>query len=123
MGVNAVTKTNILQQACRECGINTHIKILALKSDASTTPEKMANQWRKMHSQMPVKSSFVGCETLDMTFFFDNQDKACVSFSGYARHGGEDLTEGNLQKAFVIAGKMVETMQRLMDEELNAREL
>ena len=123
MGINAVTKSNILQQACKECGLDGHIKLLGLKRDATTWPEKVADGCRKMHSKMPVKSSFVFCDRLDMTFYFNHKNKACVSFSGYAQHGTRDLAEGKLQEAFVIAGKMVETMQKLIDEELTAHEL
>ena len=121
--INAVTKTNILEQACKECGLDRHIKVLELKCHATTLPEKRANEHRKMHSKMPVKSTFMYCDGLDMTFFFDRQNKACVSFFGWARDGGKDLAEGKLQEAFVKAGQMVETMQRLMDKELGKDEL
>ena len=101
MAVNAITKTNILEQACKECGLDRHIKVLELKCHATTLPEKRANEHRKMHTKMPIKSTFMYCDGLDMIFFFDKQNRACVSFYGWARNDSRDLKEKKLQEAIL----------------------
>ena len=91
------------------------------RKDAVTMAEQIAYRFRTARlrdKSLPVKNSFVFCDTLDMSFFFDAKNRACFSFSGYTYSGSDDICQNRLLKAFTKAENIVDYMQELMNEEL-----
>lgn len=111
-------KTEMLQKASWICGLDSHVKIIEKKFDEFTWAERISSHFRTPRTAMPVKNSYMFCDTLDMTFFYDKNNKPCVTYAGYAYCGCEDLRLGRLKKAIDKADEMLYTMKRLMDDEL-----
>lgn len=114
-------QAEIIYKACKKAGLDAHIKWIMTRKDAVTMAEQIAYRFRTARlrdKSLPVKNSFVFCDTLDMSFFFDAKNRACFSFSGYTYSGSDDICQNRLLKAFTKAENIVDYMQELMNEEL-----
>lgn len=65
------------------------------------------------HNFMPLKRSFMNCDHLDMTFFFDEDGNAKYVYSGYVDANGE---ADKVIKAFDTAEKMRVFMNRYLEQ-------
>ena len=110
------TQARLLQNACYITGIDTHIKILHRKCDASTHAEKIAvaNTGRR-DFPLPVKLSYMKCEGLDTAFWFDRFGGAHFAYSGIAEPYSADIRDGKLRRAFELAEKMLQNMENAVD--------
>lgn len=114
-------QAEIIYKACKKAGLDTHIKWIITKKDVVTMAEQIAYRFRtaKLRDKsLPVKNSYVFCDTLDMSFFFDVNNRAYFSFSGYTYSGSKDIEKKSLLKAFEKAESIVDYMQELMDIKL-----
>jgi hypothetical protein len=93
--------------ACRKLGLDAHTVTFDSKKDVSTEADKIATNF--YYNDMVVKKSYMGCESLDMTFFFDAQGDACYSYAGYT--DGRDTVE-----KLVAAFEKAEQLRTAMDE-------
>lgn len=109
-------RADCIFRACRANGLDGHIKWIEKKTQAYTWAEKIAMRF-KGKRDMPVKNGYMFCETLDMCFFYDEYENACVTYAGYARANSTDLAEDKLVNAFVIAKKVLLDMDRLIKGE------
>ena len=108
-------QAELIEKACREHGLDEHIKWIQKKEDAQLFAEAIAEQHRD-RMEMPVKNSFMYCDALNMCFFYDATGIPCMSYSGYAFVDSQDLCEGNIQKAFEKAKAVLQTMAKLSKE-------
>lgn len=104
-------EAEIIAAACKEHGLDTHIKWITKKSEAYTRAEQIATQFSGGKRQ-PVKNSYMYCDTMDACFFFAGGNPA-FSFSGYVTQGVGDLENGRLIEAMQTAKKVLDTMRRL----------
>ena len=105
-------EAEIIAAACKEHGLDTHIKWIPKKSEAYTRAEQIAHQFSGGKRQ-PVKSSYMYCDTLDVCFFFAGANPS-FSFSGYVTQGVGDLENGRLIEAIQTAKKVLDTMRRMI---------
>ena len=110
------TQRQLLYAACYESGLDGHITTLYRKGDARTPAEKIAvlNTGRR-DFPLPVKCSYMYCDGLDMTFWYDRFGGAHMAFSGITELYSADIREGNLKKAFEIAEKMLRNMENAVE--------
>lgn len=108
-------QSEIIRAACREAGLEGHIKWIERASDAQTQAEKLAYRF-KWKDRFPVKNSYMYCDTLDMCFYFAG-DNPAVSYSGYFIYGKGDLENGRLIDAFVRANGVLRLMELLAGKE------
>ena len=101
-------QAEIIKEACRAVGIDSHIKRLELKKEAYTWAERIAAQHKESGQTMPVKNSYMYCDTLDMCFFFMGRTPA-VSYAGYTTAGSKDIT-GGISEAFKKADAVLRYM-------------
>lgn len=86
--MNNYEKREALHDAARMCGLDGHVKVINYKNECSTHAEQIAEA--QMARPFPVKNSYLYCGTLDACFYYDREDNACCSFSGYVRYGSGD---------------------------------
>lgn len=115
-------QAELIYKACKEAGLDGHIRVINRKKDATTLAEKIAVRFMQDDQQLPVKNSYMFCETLDMCFFFTQQGTPQVAYAGYAHADSPDIrktdiAEGRLIEAFRKAGKVLQAMKRLAEEE------
>ena len=110
-------QADIIANACKDAGLDTHIKWVKYHKDSATWAEKIADRFRGSRI-MPVKNSYMFCDTLDMCFFFDSRGYACMTYAGYAYAGSRDITT-NLGAAFEKAEKVLASMQKAATESSN----
>lgn len=108
-------QAELIAAACKEAGLDAHIKWIERKKDALTRAEQIAACF-KGEAPLPVKNSYMFCETLDMCFFYTQTGEPQFSFSGYARLNRPDITEGKLIEAFRKADAVLQAMKRLAEE-------
>lgn len=90
-----------LEVAAKKCGLDCHISFIEKKSQLYTWADRIAGRFfRKM---MPVKRSYLYCDSLDIDFFFLEDGTAVYTYAGYADQ--RDATE-KIVDAFCIANKM-----------------
>ena len=109
-------RADCIYRACKENGLDGHITWIEKKTQAYTWAEKIAMRFKGKRA-MPVKNSYMFCEKMDMCFFYDEYENACVTYAGYARANSTDLVEDKLVNAFVIAKKVLLDMDRLIKGE------
>ena len=64
-------QAELIAIACKESGLDGHIKWIDRSSDAHTWAERIANGIRLRNGKrLPVKNSYMYCDTLDMCFFY-----------------------------------------------------
>lgn len=82
-----------------------------------TLAEKIAVQFMQAGQQLPVKNSYMFCDTLDMCFFYGPGDTPKVAYAGHAGADERDITEGKLVEAFRKADTVLRAMKRFAGEE------
>lgn len=62
-------QAELISAACKETGLDGHIRWIETQKQADTWAEKIAMRFKDKGSSLPVKNSFMYCDTLDMCFF------------------------------------------------------
>lgn len=109
-------QAELIHDACVELGLDGHIKWIEKHRDAYTEAERLADSAR-YGDALPVKNSYMFCDSLDMCFFYDRGNHASIAYSGRTFHGASDIKDGNIIKAFELAAKVLARMQELADAE------
>lgn len=109
-------QAELIYKACKEAGLDSHIRFIERKKDAQTWAEKIAVQFFR-GGQFPVKNSYMYCNTLDMCFFFGPGNTPKIAYAGHAGAREKDITEGKLIEAFRKADTVLRAMERLAREE------
>ena len=117
MGMTADKQAELIHNACRECGLDGHVKWIEGKQDVQSWAEKIAERFRNKRN-MPIKNSYMYCDQLDMCFFYTEWDLPVVTYAGYAGVKDTDITQGKLGQAFRKAREVLEAMRRLATEEV-----
>lgn len=112
--MTAEKQADIIAKACREAGLDGHIKRIEGRRQAQTWAERIAVQF-KGNNPLPVKNSYMYCDTLDMSFFFHENGKPGVAYAGYTVAGSPDI-KGKLVEAFATADKVLDAMEKLSKE-------
>lgn len=82
---------------------------------AQTWAERIAERFRGGR-QLPVKNSYMYCDTLDMSFFFGETGTPYMTYAGYVTADSKDITEEKLVEAFRKAGLVLEAMKELAEK-------
>lgn len=117
MGMTVYKQAELIHKACRECGLDGHVKWIETRKDIQTWAEKIAERFRQ-NRNIPVKNSYMYCDQLDMCFFYTAWDLPVVTYAGFAGVNDKDITEGQLEQAFRKAREVLEAMRRLAAEEV-----
>lgn len=97
-----------MEKAAKKLNLDAHITILQYKKDLHTWADRiLARFFRK---DMPIKRSYLFCDSLDVDFFFTEDGEAAFTYAGYADH--RELEEDKLIKAMCMAKQMREEMQK-----------
>lgn len=107
-----VEQARAMEKAAKILGLDAHIVGIDYKKDAYTWADRIM-VGRFFRKGMPVKRSYLFCESLDVTFFF-LEDKAVFTYAGFADQ--RDLKADALPKAFELAKRMVEEMEKAVEE-------
>ena len=110
-------QAELISTACKEAGLDSHIRWIERRKEAQTWAEKIAVQFLQAGQQLPVKNSYMFCDTLDMSFFYGPGDTPKVAYAGHAGADERDITEGKLVEAFRKADAVLRAMKRLAGEE------
>ena len=105
----------IIEKACKLANLGSHIKRITSRKDAATWAEKIAVQHQR-RKIMPVKSSYMYCDTLDMCFYFLHGHTPAIAYAGYAVVFSKDAS-GGLAHAFAKANEVLRYMAELMNME------
>ena len=106
----------MISEACCRAGVDSHVQWIIYKKDAVNFPMKTAVSWNTL--PVPVKNSFMYCDSLNMCFFYTDSNIATVAYSGYATLGRDLGNEDKLIAAFRKAKEILKFMQELMDAEM-----
>lgn len=117
MGMTVDKQAELIHKACREYGLDGHVKWIETRKDIQTWAEKIAERFRQ-NRNIPVKNSYMYCDQLDMCFFYTAWDLPVVTYAGFAGVNDKDITEGQLEQAFRKAREVLEAMRRLAAEEV-----
>lgn len=107
----------LISRACKEAELGCHIKLIHDKKHAQTWAERIATRFMGQ-KELPVKNSYMYCDTLDMCFFYTPEGVPQVTYAGYATADSPDITEGKLLKAFRKADEVLRAMKRLAEEDV-----
>lgn len=103
-------QADLISAACKEAGLDGHIRWIETQKQAGTWAEKIAMQFKDKDS-FPVKNSFMYCDTLDMCFFYDPHGVPRMTYAGFASAVSPDITEGKLIEAFRKAKQVLDAMK------------
>ena len=109
-------QAELIAKACKEAGLDTHIRWIESRKEAQTWAEKIAVQFMRAGQQLPVKNSYMYCDTLDMCFFYTPQGIPQVAYAGIAAADSADLTAAKLLDAFHKANAITQRMKKLAEE-------
>lgn len=109
-------QAELIAAACKEAELDAHIRWIESKQQADTWAERIAVRF-KGEAQLPVKNSYMFCDTLDMCFFYTPEGIAQVAYAGHATADSPDITEGKLLEAFRKADTVLRLMDKLAEEE------
>lgn len=101
-----------LEIASKKCGLDCHVSFIEKKSELYTWADKIAGRF--FRKRMPVKKSYLYCNSLDVDFFFLEDGTAVYTYAGYAEQ--RDATEEKIINAFRIANKMRLEMESAIKE-------
>ena len=73
-------QAEIIAKACGQAGIGSDIRWIENKKQADTWAERIATDCQ-FEKPIPVKSSYMYCNSLDMCFFYD-QGTPAVAYTG-----------------------------------------
>lgn len=113
--MTAERQAELISCACKEAGFDGHIRWIEGKKQANTWAEKIAVRF-KGDTPLPVKNSYMYCDTLDMCFFYNEQGTPFMTYAGYVTAESKDITEGKLLEAFRRARQVLSTMKELAEE-------
>lgn len=108
-------KIKILHDSARQCDLDSHITICDKKSDLQTNAEIMMGNMS--HFKNPHKNSYLFFDSVDACFYIE-RETACVTFTARWGVGSKDLSIGKMEKALISINKMLETMQVMINQEL-----
>lgn len=109
-------QAELIQKACREVGLDGHVKMIERRTQANTWPEKTAAAF-KGRDPLPVKNSYMYCDTLDMCFFYGPDDIPYMAYAGYVTVESKDIKEGKILEAFKKARQVLGNMKELASEQ------
>jgi hypothetical protein len=98
-----------MHDACKELGLDGHIKEIRFKKDASTYAERITLQFRK--PPLAVKNSYLYLDCVNFCFF-ENRGECDFAISGYI-HGNDKL---DIKSAIEKALKLCELTTLKMAE-------
>lgn len=113
--MTAQKQAELIAAACKKAGLDGHIKWIEKKAHAQTWAERIAERFRGGR-QLPVKNSYMYCDTLDMSFFYGETGTPYMTYAGYVTADSKDITEEKLLEAFRKAGQVLEMMKELAEE-------
>lgn len=113
--MTAKQRAELIYEACKENNLDGHITWIEGRRRAQTWAERIAVRF-KGSDPLPVKNSYMYCDTLDMCFFYNEHGTASMAYAGYVTTSSSDITEGKLVKAFQTAEAVLKTMKRLAEE-------
>ena len=108
-------QAELIHTACVESGLDGHIKWIEQHKDAHTAAERLADTSRN-YRVLPVKNSYMYCDSLDMCFFYSRHNNASLAYSGCTLYASTDIKDGKIIKAFELATKVLARMQELAEE-------
>jgi hypothetical protein len=97
----------LLEKAMGKCKLDSHVRNLEYKKDASTWAERIATRFH-VKGGLPVKNTYMHCNTLDMCFFYDISMVPTVTYAGYMQDRAKDTLA--LPQAFEKAAEVLGTM-------------
>lgn len=109
-------QAELISAACKEAWLDGHIRWIEVKKQADTWAEKIAVRFKGRNS-LPVKNSYMYCDTLDMCFCYNQQGTPIMAYAGYVTVDSPDITEGKLLEAFRRARQVLSTMKELAEED------
>lgn len=95
------------------CVVDVDLLLCGIK----TFPCGNGDDFKLTGQQLPVKNSYMFCDTLDMCFFYGPGDTPKVAYAGHAGADERDITEGKLVEAFRKADTVLRAMKRFAGEE------
>ncbi|WP_367567777.1 hypothetical protein [Lacrimispora sp.] len=98
----------LLEKAMKECQLDSHVKNMEYKKDANTWAERIATGFH-VKAGLPVKNSFMHCESLDMCFFYNEDMVPTVTYAGYTQDMKSDTAV--LPSAFEKAEEVLAMMR------------
>ena len=101
-----------LAKASKKCGLDSHVTYFSKKSDLTTWADRVIGFF--FRKGMPVKKSYMMCDSLDMTFFFFKNGIAAYTYAGYADM--RDAREEKIVNAFKKANEMRLAMEEALVE-------
>ena len=107
-------QAEIIAKACGQAGIGSDIRWIENKKQADTWAERIATDCQ-FEKPIPVKSSYMYCNSLDMCFFY-YQGTPAVAYTGYLTADCQDITSGKLIEAFQTANKILQLMEKFEEE-------
>lgn len=108
-------KVEILHDSARICDLDSHVTVCDKKSDLQTHAERMMGNMS--HVKNPHKNSYLFFDSVDACFYIE-RETACVTFTARWSVGSEDLSISRFEKALISINKMLETMQGMINEQL-----
>lgn len=108
-------QAELIALACKEAGLDGHIKWIDGRKQANTWAEKIAIRF-KGDGPLPVKNSYMYCDTLDMCFFYNEAGTPFMTYAGYVTEESRDIIEDKLLEAFRRARQVLNTMKELEKE-------
>ena len=100
-----------LEQACEHLGMDSHIVVIKSKKDCITDADKKA--YSIIGKPFAVKRSYLNCNSLDATFFYNNEGIASYTYCGY---GDPYDSKDKLLAAFETADNLRQTMDEVLQE-------
>lgn len=101
-----------MRKAAKKLNLDAHITILQYKKDLHTWADRILERF--FRKEMPIKRSYLFCNSLDVDFFFTEDGEATFTYAGCADH--RDLDDEKLIKAIHMAKQMRDEMQRIIEE-------
>lgn len=108
-------REQIIHESCRECGLDSHVRVSEKKSDLQTVANK-ALGWLGWYKNVAYKDSYLYMDSVDACFFISQNNVANVIFNARWSVGSKDLDIERMEKAVIIINKMLETMQCKINE-------
>ncbi len=116
--MTAEREAELIAKAVKEVGLDTHIRWIDTHKQAGKTwAERIMERFRDRR-RLPVKNSYMFCDTLDMCFAYTPNGTPVMTYAGCASAGCVDITEGKLAEAFCKADIILRAMKRLAEEEV-----
>ena len=105
-----------LEQACEHLGMDSHIVVIKSKKDCITDADKKA--YGIIGRPFAVKRSYLNCNSLDATFFYNNEGEATYTYCGYAdRHDSKERLLAAFETADKLRMEMDDVLQELVKSE------